>query len=166
MEIKPGPEVLEEIIKKTRKNPTGWRCVVSKDESRFSNEYYILHPAHGIYEVKEYQKNPYMTRGVGMRLARRVDEGLYNDIEKGVGEFTIMSENPYKVLESVKRGIPLSDILEAGLMGKDLGIRVHARGPATGAKSPVGGMFSKERRALNRELDEILKNEGVRDSYG
>jgi hypothetical protein len=46
-----------------------------------------------------------------------------------------------------------------------MGIRVHATGPAT-LKESFGGIFQEERRALNRELDEILRGEGVRSSYG
>lgn len=166
METRPRGKILGEIIEKTRTTPGGWRCAIARDEGRFSNEYYMIHPIHGVYAIKEYQKNPLVTKGVGMIMARKVDHEIYESLGDARDEFGILSENPYRVMESVKRGVSLPDILDAGLRGGDLGIRLHARGPVTSAENPLKEIFSKEREALNKGIDRMLREEEMGKSYG
>lgn len=54
-------------------DPDGWRAVAG-DRARGLGEDLVLgHPAAGVFMLKTYAKNPREVRGVGARVARKVD---------------------------------------------------------------------------------------------
>jgi hypothetical protein len=168
VKIKSRDEILEEIMIKAGKKPKGWRAIVGRDERLFSNDYYILHPDIGLYLIKEYQKNPFVARGIGGRIARKVDEDIEEAIGKKSGEFGIIRENPYKILKNLKTGIPLHKIFEEGLSGGDMGVQIPVRGSAHlshASFSQLKKALPEERRVLNAKFEKLLEKDGIYRAY-
>ncbi|MFB6090977.1 MAG: hypothetical protein ABEJ97_07955 [Halobellus sp.] len=57
-------------------DPDGWRAVAGDRPDGLGEDLYLGHPDAGVYALKTYAKNPTELRGVGGRVARRIDEGL------------------------------------------------------------------------------------------
>ncbi|WP_410767101.1 hypothetical protein [Haloferax sp. DFSO60] len=53
-----------------------WRAVAGRRRKGIGEDLYLGHPSVGVYQLKTYAKNPYEVRGVGARVARRIDEDL------------------------------------------------------------------------------------------
>ena len=108
MKIKSRNEILKDVIKEGKKHPKDWKAIFGKDEKRFSRDYYIFNPNIGIYLLKEYQKNPYEIKGIGGKIARKVDEDIETKISKYSGDFGIIQGDFTKVLKNIENSYELS----------------------------------------------------------
>ena len=90
MKNKPRNEILNDIIKDSKKFPEGWKAASGKDKKLFSTDYYIFNPNIGIYFLKEYQKNPFQVTGIGTKIARRIDDDIEEEINKNSEDFGII----------------------------------------------------------------------------
>jgi len=57
-------------------DPDEWRAVAGSRAGGVGEDLYVGHPSAGVYQLKTYAKNPRDLRGVGTRVARKVDDGL------------------------------------------------------------------------------------------
>ena len=105
MKNKPRNEILNDIIRDSKKFPNGWRAAFGKDKKLFSNDYYIFNPDVGIYLLKEYQKNPYQITGIGSKIARNIDDEIEDKLDKNVGNFGIIQGDFKKIIKNVEKGI-------------------------------------------------------------
>ncbi|WP_049986892.1 hypothetical protein [Halobellus rufus] len=57
-------------------DPDGWRAVAGERRGGLGEDLYLGHPNAGVYALKTYAKSPVELRGVGGRVARRIDDDL------------------------------------------------------------------------------------------
>ena len=168
MKIKPRHQILNDIIKEAKTQPTGWKAAFGRDERLFSQDCYIFHPDTGIYLLKEYQKNPYHTRGIGTKIARQIDDEIIQKTNDKSGEFGIIQGNIQKIIHNIDRGMKPEQIFQAGLQGKDLGIRIPVKGRAETSRDTYHNLqtlYTKERKTLNKKFEKIASEDGLYTSY-
>ena len=57
-------------------DPDGWRATAGDRRDGLGEDLFFGHPNAGVYALKTYTKNPAELRGVGSRVARRIDDDL------------------------------------------------------------------------------------------
>ena len=72
MRVRDWQDILEDVVESDA-DPDGWRGVAGQRRSGIGEDLYLGHPNVGVYHLKTYAKNPYDLRGVGTRVARKVD---------------------------------------------------------------------------------------------
>ncbi|MFA9518230.1 hypothetical protein ACERIT_13615 [Halopenitus sp. H-Gu1] len=75
MRVRDWQDILREVTEEST-DPDGWRAVAGSRQEGIGEDLFIGHPSVGVYQLKTYAKNPRDLRGVGTRVARRVDDGL------------------------------------------------------------------------------------------
>ena len=168
MKIKSRINLLNEIIKDSKKYPKGWKAVIGKDEKRFSNDYYIFNPNIGIYLIKEYQKNPYEVKGLGGKIARHVDDNIENEISKFASDFGIIKSDILKISNNLKKGLSFENIIDAAIKGKDMGISMPMRGFASSSKENFNGIrseFLTKQKRIDLNFEKIVSQDGLYNSY-
>ncbi|MEF8780225.1 MAG: hypothetical protein V5A46_06075 [Haloferacaceae archaeon] len=120
MRVRDWQDILEDVASENA-DPDGWRAVAGRREGGVGEDFYLGHPAVGVFQLKTYAKNPRELRGVGSRVARRIDDELdplLPDRDDG-GRF------------AVRR--PPEDEDEAERMARHLEetVKVHAEAPTT-----------------------------------
>ncbi|WP_435160170.1 hypothetical protein [Halorubrum sp. SY-15] len=75
MRVRDWQDILADVASDST-DPDGWRAVAGSRRSGLGEDLYFGHPTVGVYHLKTYAKNPRDLRGVGTRVARRVDDGL------------------------------------------------------------------------------------------
>jgi len=138
-------------------DPEGWRAVAGSRRGGVGEDLYLGHPSVGIYQLKTYAKNPRDLKGVGTRVARKVDDGLDPILpgEDHDGRFAVRQ--------------PPEDEEQAETMAKRLEetVKVHAEAP-TGPEdffedvmdaldSPAFGPMEYEFDGRPDELDELAE---------
>ena len=169
MKNKPRNEILNDIIRDSKKFPDGWGAAFGKDKKLFSNDYYIFNPEVGIYLLKEYQKNPYQVTGIGSKIARNINDEIEDKLDKNLGNFGIIQGNFKKIIKSIDKGIPPQKILQEGVKGKDLGITVPVKGKASTSESAFKSLrqtFKSKQKKLNEKFEKIAADDGLYSSYG
>jgi len=169
VKIKSRNEILDDIIKDSKKYPKGWKAAFGKDNNLFSHDCYIFNPNTGIYLIKEYQKNPFQAKGVGTKIARYIDEDIQEKIHEKSGDFGIIQGNIQKIIKNIDRGVHPQKIFEEGLKGHDLGIKVPVKGKASTSKDAFNylqGAFSSKQKRLNSKFEKMVSDDGIYNSYG
>ncbi|UCD12916.1 MAG: hypothetical protein JSW60_04945 [Thermoplasmatales archaeon] len=168
MKNKSRNEILNDIIKDSKKFPDGWNAAFGKDKKLFSFDYYIFNPNVGIYILKEYQKNPFQATGIGTKIARRIDDDIGEEINKKSGDFGIIQGNIKKIIKNIDKGIHPQRIFEEGLKGKDLGITIPVKGKASTSENTFKYLqqkFTAEQKKLNEKFEKIAADDGLYSSY-
>jgi len=168
MKNKPRHEVLNDILKDSKKHPKGWKAAFGRDNRLSSVDYYILNPKVGIYLLKEYHKNPYEVKGVGGKIARNINDDIEESIIKKSGDFGIIQGNIKKIIKNIDKGIPPQKILEEGIKGKDLGITMPLRGKASNSENTFKNLtqtYKSERKKINEKFEKIATEDGLYSSY-
>ena len=133
----------------------GWRAVAGRRREGVGEDLYLGHPSVGVFHLKTYAKNPYDVKGVGTRVARRVDEDLapFFPNEETPGRFAVRS--------------PPEDGDHADSMAKRLQetVRVHREAPTTpedffedvmeAVESPAFGPMDFDGYGRPDELDDL-----------
>jgi hypothetical protein len=166
--IKPRHQLLEDLIKASKKHPTGWKAAIGKDYHRFSNDYYIFHPDIGVYLLKEYQKNPILSKGIGMKLARNIDEDIHEKIHKNADDFGIIQGNIQKIIQNIHQGIPPQHIFQEALKGNDLGIQMPLKGKANSSLETFNQLknnYKEQQQKLNKKFEHLASQDGLYHSY-
>jgi len=169
VKIKSRNETLNDIVRDAKKYPKEWKAVFGKDKDSLSNDYYIFNPNIGIYLLKEYQKNPFETKGIGGKIARHIDEDVEEEITKYASDFGIVQGNIRRILKNIEKGIPPQKIFEAAMKGKNLGLSIPVRGQATSSKNSFANLhdtLSTKQKRLDKKLEEMMADEGLYNSYG
>jgi len=168
VKIKPRNDILRDIIQEGKKHPKGWNAAFGKDSSSFSHDCYIFHPNIGIYLLKEYNKNPFEVKGIGSKLARRIDEDIEEQIRKKSGDFGIIQGDIRKILSNINRGIPPEKILTSAIQGDDLGLTIPVRGRASTSETTfhtLKNTFSRQQKKLGTCFEKMVSEDGLYTSY-
>lgn len=168
MKSKPRNEILNDIIKDSKKYPNGWKAAFGKDNKLFSNDYYILNPNIGIYIIKEYQKNPFNVTGVGAKIARNINDEIEEKFKKNSGDFGIIQGNINKIVKNLNRGMHPQKIFEEGVKGNDLGITIPLKGKASTSDKTFQYLqetLNLKQKKINEKFQKIASNDGLYRSY-
>ena len=170
MKIKNRGEVLSDLIKDAKKYPNDWKAVLGHDNINHSRDYYILNTNVGVYFLKEFEKNPYEFKGIGGKIARRVDEDVFEKITKKEDNFGIIQGDIKRITTSIRRGIRPDQIFEAALdqSNKNYGITIPMKGKA----STNGETFQEMRtnlvsnqKKIDTKFEKMATGEGLYRSY-
>ena len=168
MKIKSRNETLNDVIKDAKRYPKNWKAIFGKDNERLSKDCYIYNPDIGIYLLKEYQKNPFETKGLGGKIARHIDEEIEDEITKSAGDFGIVQGDIRRILKNIDRGIHPQKIFEAAFKGKNLGISMPVRGHASSSKDSfknIRDTLSNKQKKLDSKFEKMATEEGLYTSY-
>ncbi len=154
--VKLREEILNEIIEKGKKNPKGWKGAYRYDTRLHAREYTFLHPTFGIYQLKEWQKNPYEVIGIGEKVGRKVDEDL---LKKRIGNFGIMRFNPTKLKETVEEEVSLESLIKEGI------IKLELEGEMHHMPKPLDYELRKKHKKMDEKFFEMLKAERAFEGY-
>lgn len=75
MRVRDWQDIVSDVIEE-RADPDDWRAVAGNRAEGLGEDLYLGHPAAGVFQLKTYAKNPFEVKGVGTKVARRVDEDL------------------------------------------------------------------------------------------
>ena len=168
MKIKARHDILRDIIRDGKKYPNGWHAAFGKDSSLLSHDCYIFHPQIGIYLLKEYNKNPFEVKGIGLKLARHIDQDIEEQVTQKSGNFGIIQGDVRRILANVNRGIPPQQIFTSAMRGEDLGITIPVQGHASASKDTfhsLKGTFSSQQRKLESRFEKMVTDDGLYTSY-
>ncbi|UVE50135.1 hypothetical protein KU306_14710 [Haloferax larsenii] len=123
MRVRDWQDILSDVVDDGR-DPDDWRAVAGERRDGIGEDLYLGHPSAGVYHLKTYAKNPYDVRGVGARVARRIDDGLdslfpHRERDEDAGRFGVQR--------------PPEDESQAKSMATRLEetVKVHAEAPTT-----------------------------------
>lgn len=169
MKIKNRNEVLNDVIRDGKKHPKGWKAILGEDRNRFSRDYYILNRDTGIYFLKEYNKNPFEIKGIGGKIARRVDDEIESEIEKKSGDFGIMQGDFQKILKNLEKGIKPDKIFNEAVKGKkDYGLKIPVLGKASSSKKAFNNIRSDlydKHKKIDSKVEKMASDDGLYNSY-
>lgn len=75
MRVRDWQDILDDVTEGDH-DPQGWRAVAGDRRAGLGEDLVLGHPDAGVFFLKTYAKNPRDLRGVGARVARRVDEEI------------------------------------------------------------------------------------------
>jgi hypothetical protein len=169
VKIKNRNEILNDVIKDGKKHPKNWKAVFGKDPLRMSNDYYIFHPNKGVYLLKEYQKNPLQIKGIGGKIARKIDDDIEDSIIKKSDDFGIIQGDFRKITKNIKKGIHPDKILKSAYKGKkDYGLKIPVKGKASNSEKTfkdIKNNLSTDQKKINSKFEEIAEKEGLYKNY-
>ncbi|MGM0592043.1 MAG: hypothetical protein ACQETI_10535 [Halobacteriota archaeon] len=156
MRVRDWQDILSDVTEGNA-DPDGWRAIAGRRQGGVGEDLYLGHPSVGVYQLKTYAKNPYDVRGVGTRIARRVDEDIdpFLPTRDEGGRFAVQR--------------PPQDESDAERVAKRLQetVRVHAEAPTTpddfftdmmeALDSPAFGPMRFELSERPDELDELSR---------
>ena len=170
MKIKDRREILNDIIHDGKKHPRGWKAIFGKDNHRLTRDYYLMNPNSGIYYMKEYDKNPFIVKGIGSKIARKIDDEIENEIAKNKADFGIIQGDFQKIIKNIQRGIKPDNIFNEAIKGKkDLGITIPVRGKASSSKEKfqnLNQVLLNNRKKINSKIEKIANEDGLYNQYG
>ncbi|MFB6112790.1 MAG: hypothetical protein ABEJ58_01650 [Halodesulfurarchaeum sp.] len=153
MKIRDWQDVVSDVVE-SNADPDGWRAIAGKRRGGVGEDFYIGHPAAGLFLMKTYAKNPYDVKGVGTQVARKVDgdiESVLPDREQGRFAVQQPPESEDDMKQKAKR---LESVLEA-----------HADAPTNPGdlfddmmetlESPAYGPIQYDNHDRSEELDEL-----------
>jgi len=180
MRVRDWQDILADVTE-ADVDPDGWRAVAGERRRGLGEDLYLGHPNAGVYALKTYAKNPVELRGVGSRVARRIDEDLEpllpSQKQEEAARFAVQS--------------PPEDEGHAKSMAKRLeeAVKVHAEAPTTpedffddmmdALESPAFGPmeyefdgrperlddltdeFADADELLSKDLDDLVEEDGV-----
>jgi hypothetical protein len=166
--IKPRHDILTDIIRSAKHHPRGWTATFGQDTDAFSHDCYLFHPDIGIYLLKEYHKNPFEVKGVGVKLARHLDDDIEEQITTASGGFGIIQGDLKKILANINKGISPERIFTSALSGKDLGIKIPIQGHASTSEDTFYSLnttFSPQQKKLRTSVKKMAADDGIYTSY-
>ena len=154
MRVRDWDDILADVASDST-DPDGWRAVAGSRREGLGEDLYFGHPSVGVYHLKTYAKNPRDLRGVGAKIARRVDDGLDPLLpdEESPGRFAVQSP-PADEEQAKDAATRLRETL-----------KVHAEAPTSAdhlfedvmeaVDSPAFGPMAYEFDGRPDELDEL-----------
>jgi hypothetical protein len=121
MRVRDWQDILEDVVE-SNADPGEWRAVAGDRRGGVGEDMFLGHPSVGVFQLKTFAKNPFEVKGVGSKVARKVDDELD----------PIFPEADNAGRFGVNRGIEDED--EAKERAKELEtvIQTHAEAPTTG----------------------------------
>jgi hypothetical protein len=178
MRVRDWQDVLDDVTEGSV-NPDGWRAVAGDRRAGVGEDFYLGHPAKGVYHLKTYAKNPVDVRGVGSRVARKVDDELDPLLPDGedAGRFAV-NRPPEDENEAESMATRLEETLkvhsEAPTTSDDLfeDVMEALDSPAFGPMEyefddrperldDLADTFEEAEELLNSELDDLIEDDEV-----
>jgi len=75
MRVREWTDIVEDVVEQDV-DPNDWRAIAGDRAGGVGEDMYLGHPKGGLYHLKTYAKNPFEVRGVGTRVARRLDDKI------------------------------------------------------------------------------------------
>lgn len=169
VKIKSRNEIFNDIIKQSKKQPTGWLAAIGNDDTSLSNDCYIFHKNAGLYLIKEYYKNPYQLKGVGSKIARNIDDDISQLIDKNHNDFGVIQGDIYKIMRNINNGIRPEKIVSEAIKGNDLGIRMPLKGKVSFSQNAfdvIDSTYADKQKQLKSRFEKIVSDDGIYSSYG
>lgn len=89
MRVRDWQDLVEDVAERDV-DPEGWRAVGGRRARGIGEDVYLGHPDAGLFQLKTYAKNPFEVKGVGGRVARRIDDEIGPHLpEESEGRFAI-----------------------------------------------------------------------------
>jgi len=164
MKIKNRQEILTDIINDSDSHSKNWKAVFGKDPYHLSSDYYLFHPHVGLYFIKEYEKNPFVQKGVGAKIARHVDEELETTIKDFSGDFGVIQGDIHKITSQLQKGRKPQDIINAAVKGKDLGLRIPLRGQASHSNKTFS-ILNHQVKPTRKKVDDVFEKMAKKDGF-
>ncbi|MDZ7730404.1 MAG: hypothetical protein U5K37_05045 [Natrialbaceae archaeon] len=177
MRIRSWDDLLADVLDRDLE-PAGWRAVAGRRDGAIGEDMYLAHEDAGVYQIKSYAKNPFTVRGVGTRVARRVDEdiGPHLPDRDTAGRFGIQQPIEEEAAETVEQRLtevvkthaeaPTSpgdffedvmDVLESPAFGP-MEFDGYGRPEALDA---LGEQFDEAESLLTDELEDLITDDGI-----
>jgi len=170
LKIKNRNEILKDVILDGKKHPKGWKAILGQDIQRLTRDYYLMNPEIGIYYMKEYDKNPFIIKGIGSKIAREIDDEIETEISKNEADFAIIQGDFKKIIKNIQKGIQPNKIFNEAIKGKkDLGLTIPVRGKASSSEERFNNLnriLSDNRKKINSKIEEIAYEDGLYQPYG
>jgi hypothetical protein len=168
--IKPRHEILDDIIRDAKKHPQGWKAVYGNNAAQLSQDYYLFHPSSGIYLIKEYHKNPFVIRGLGGKIARKIDDDIEAHLTSSSGKFGILQADMLRLADHLKQGMSPSHIFQQALLGHDdtLGLTVPLRGHMNTSQpsfSSLREILATKQAKIDETFGKLATTDGLYRGY-
>ncbi|MFC4553364.1 MULTISPECIES: hypothetical protein [Halorussus] len=113
MRIREWQDIVDDVTDE-RVDPEGWRAVGGTRSGGVGEDLYLGHPRGGLYLLKTYAKNPYDVRGVGARVARKLDDEIGTFLPEKDREARFAVQRPPEGEEDAERKARhLSEVVKA-----------------------------------------------------
>jgi hypothetical protein len=168
MKIKSRNEILNDVLLKAKDHPNNWNAVFGKDNHSLSSDSYLYHPNVGLYLLKEYNKNPFVRKGVGGKIARHLDQDIEKNITNLSGEFGIIQGDIHKIALNLNRGVHPNKIIDGAIKGDDLGLKIPVRGKASNSNQIFSTMketITSSRKKVDEAFEKMAKKDGLYQAY-
>jgi len=178
MRVRDWQDIVEDVVDSDA-DPEGWRAVGGDRAGGVGEDVYIGHPAAGVFQLKTYAKNPFEVKGVGTRVARRVDDDLDPLFpgERTDGRFAVQqppededdAEDKATKLEGVLEahseapttpGDLFDDVMEA-LDSPAFGPMEHDQYGRPEPLEELATTFEEAESVLDTELDDLVEEDDV-----
>ena len=178
MRVRDWQDILEDVVESDA-DPGGWRAVAGDRRGGPGEDMFLGHPSAGVYQLKTFAKNPHEVRGVGSRVARKVDDeldpllpaddagGLFgvNDGVDGEDAARERAKELEAVLETHADAPTTPDALFEDVMGA---LDSPAFGPMEydmydrpEELETLGDTFEEAEELLSSELDDLIEDSDV-----
>lgn len=178
MRVRDWQDVLDEVTDGGH-DADGWRAVAGNRPGGLGEEMVLGHPAAGVFMLKTYAKNPREVRGVGARVARKVDGDIDPMLPstEATGRFAVqrppadeddaetMAERVAATVES-HREVPegptafFEDLMDA-VDSPAFGPMEYEFDSRPKALDEAGATFEEAAELLDSELDDLIEEDEV-----
>jgi len=177
MRVRDWEDIVSDVVD-SNADPDEWRALAGDRASGVGEDFYLGHPSQGVYHVKTYAKNPFEVRGVGARVARKVDDGLADYLPDGdAGRFAVQQAVEDED-EAKDRASRLEQVVKAHADGQSKpehffeDVMDALESPAFGpmeydpygrpdAMDDLSEEFADAEELLDEELDDLVDEDGV-----
>lgn len=119
MRVRDWQDILEDVVESDA-DPEGWRAVAGDRKRGVGEDMFVGHQNVGVYQLKTYAKNPFEVRGVGSRVARRIDDDLDPLFPEDTDGRFAVQQPPENEAEAEQKANKLEEV-----------IKTHAEAPTT-----------------------------------
>ncbi len=177
MRVRDWEDIVSDVVE-SNADPEGWRALAGDREGGVGEDFYLGPPSQGVYHLKTYAKNPFEVRGVGTRVARKVDDGLADFLpDDGSGRFAVQqpvkdedeAEDRASNLEQVVQahadapttpGDFFDDVMDA-LESPAFGPMEYDPYGRPDAMDDLKAEFADAEELLDAELDDLVEEDDV-----
>lgn len=112
MRIRDWQDVLEDVVESDAK-PDDWRAVAGTRARGVGEDMYLGHPSAGVFHIKTYAKNPYEVKGVGAKVARKLDDEIGSFLPEDHGRNFAVQTPPSDEDDAKEKAQKLEETIKA-----------------------------------------------------
>ena len=177
MRIRDWQDILNDVIDSDA-SPDEWRAVAGNRSSGLGEDLYLGHPSVGLFLLKTYTKNPFDVKGVGTKIARKIDDDIDPylptsntarfAIQTPPSEPDLAKERFKRVQETVRvhADTPttpddfFTDLMDA-LESPAFGPMEFEPASRTSTLDSLAQTFDEAERLLNEDLESLIEDDGI-----